>query len=197
MNSQPPRGVFTASLILLIAASRLSHAEGPPTIPLWEFEVPGYRPAKFGMVDDGELYVSSYNGHVYQLDLNTGALINDWHVTKDYHGCYSAPLKVDGELYVYDMRKKFYRLDKNPTPTATMLYDAEPGSNSQRTEALAYDSVSKHFFLNTGQLIVAIDKDGTRKFTLNHGNVDWAEPMLNEKRLIVLSRSDERLNQLS
>jgi len=132
------------------------------------------------MVDNGELYVSSYNGHVYQLDLKTGIPVNDWHVTKDYNGCYSAPIKVDGQLYVYDMRKKFYRLDKLPAPTATMLYDAEPGSNSQRTEALAYDPVSKHFFLNTGQSVVAIDKNGTHKYTLNHGNVDWAEPMAND-----------------
>lgn len=180
MNSRPPRSVCASAFILLVALSELCDAGGPPTTPLWEFEVPGYRPAQFGMVDNGELYVSSYNGHVYQLDLKTGALINDWLVTKDYNGCYSAPLKVDGKLYVYDMRKKFYRLDKKPTATATILYDAEPGSNSQRTEALAYDSVSKHFLLNTGQSVVAIDKTGARKYTLSHGNVDWAEPMAND-----------------
>ena len=71
----PRRKPLASSLILLLAVA-LCHADGPPRTPIWEFKVPGYRPAQFGMVDDGELYLSSYNGHVYQLDLKTGKLIN-------------------------------------------------------------------------------------------------------------------------
>ena len=166
--------------ILLATVSTVCRASGPPTTPLWEFQATGGRPAQFGMVDGDHVYVASYDGHVYQLELATGALIADWQVTRDYNGCYSAPLLVDGELFAYDKRKKFYRLDRTPTPKAKLLFDAEPGSNTQRTEALAYDSHSRLFFLNTGQSVIAVDKTGARKYSLNHGNVDWAEPMAND-----------------
>lgn len=138
IHTQP--ATYAPRLYCALPSHNCPLRKAPPTSPLWQFAVPGYRPAQFGMVANGELYVSSYNGHVYQLDLKTGSLINDWLVTKDYNGCYSAPVKVDGALYVYDMRKKFYRLDTS-TPLDSRCHGGSPKIHRRRSGSFLVNTV--------------------------------------------------------
>jgi len=157
--------------------------EGTPPLrgpaPLWSHRVldpkGNPRPAQFGMVHEGAFYGSSYNGHVYKIDLATGKLLADWFVTPN--GCYSAPLAVDGKLYLLARDKKFRRLVEGPEPRAVVLadYSSEPGTT--RVESLAYDPAVKRFFLGTGSSVHAVDESGKEHWQLPHKNVQWGEPM--------------------
>ena len=180
MLSPLTRAISAVVITLILAAGAVSYADGPlpPTAPLWSFKTENSRPAQFGMVDAGQLYCSSYNGHVYRIDLASGVLQNDWNVCAGIARAYSAPLMIGGELFVYTGDKGFYRLDKTPTPTAVKLADVSPGStNGIRVEALAYDPGTKLFFLGNGNVVNAVDRTGAVKWTLPHANAEWGEPM--------------------
>ena len=71
----PPRlsRVFPAACIMtVLALTTVSRADPLTSGPLWTFQTQNSQPAQFGMVDGDQLYCSSYDGHVYQLDLATG-----------------------------------------------------------------------------------------------------------------------------
>ncbi len=155
----------------------------PSPAPLWVFPAANGRPAQFGMVHDGQLYCSSYNGHVYQLDLATGTPRHDWSITPGWAPAYSAPLMVDGELFVYVGNKCFYRLDKHPVTQAVKLADFSHESHSIRVEALAYDPGTGLFFLQSGQSLHAVDRTGAVHWSLPYANRDWGEPMSSDGML--------------
>jgi len=133
------------------------------------------QPAQFGLVADGTFYGASYNGHVYAIDLAGGELLADWNVSPS--GCYSAPVLVDGKLYVLARDKKLYRLDREPAVKAAVLadYSSEPGTT--RVESLAHDPDAGLFFLGTGAAVHAVDVTGHEHWSLPHANEQWGEPM--------------------
>lgn len=133
------------------------------------------KPTQFGMVADGVFYGSSYNGHVYKIDLKTGKLLADWFVTPS--GCYSAPLLVDGKLFVFGRDKKFYQLIEDPKPRAVILADYSKEPKTTRVESLAYDPEPGLFFLGTGSSVHAVDATGAERWSVPHPNEQWGEPM--------------------
>jgi len=171
-------------LALLVGSAELSEAQAPNKSPLWSFsadddDTPAYgqnnngKAAQFGMISGSQLYVSSYNGHVYQLDLASGALQADWPVS-DYRA-YSAPMMVDGKVYVFADRG-FYRLEKAQTPRVVKLFEV-PAPGTDRPEALAYDRATGLFFLSASERVHAVDADGNEKWRLPHFNYGWGQAM--------------------
>lgn len=163
--------------------------------PLWKHSSlnakGGRLPAQFGLVQDGIFYGSSYNGHVYKIDLESGKLLCDWFVTPS--GCYSAPLMVDGKLYLLARDKKFYRLEQNLNARALVLadYSKEPGTT--RVESLAYDPKVKLFFLGTGSNVHAVDEHGEEHWCVPHKNLQWGEPMACDGALYTYDTSTRKV----
>ena len=183
MNSTNYKRKLTIALIMLSTLTSALYAKSGPEL-LWTFttDVPGSsrigKAAQFGLVDNGQLYASSYNGYVYQLDLLTGVLQNRWTLTPDTARAYSSPLMIDGVLYVYNGNKNLYRLDKTTPPQAVKLTNFTfPHYTPIRVEALAYDSGSGLFFLGAGDDLRAVNTNGGLAFTLPHGNAEWGQPM--------------------
>ncbi len=160
---------------------------------MWTFQTRNGQPAQFGSVYDGQLYCSSYDGYVYQLDLYTGVLQNEWAVTPGTHRAYSAPLMVDGKLYVISGDKSLYRLDKTPTPTAVKLASFSSDPYTTRVEALAYDPGTGLFFLGTGSHVRAVDSSGTHHWSVPHANREWGQPMSNDGMLYTFDTVNKRI----
>jgi outer membrane protein assembly factor BamB len=176
----------------LLAQGLQADPNPPSTAPLWRFRIPDAQPAQFGMVDAGQLYASSYNGHVYQFDLKSGALRNDWNVSSPYRA-YSAPRMVDGRLYVYTGDKCFYRLDRSPARAVRLANFSSDNKNQIRVEALAYDPGTGLFFLGTGENVHAVNTNGVKQWTLPHPNKDWAEPMSCDGMLYLFDTTTRRV----
>ena len=172
------RRAIVAAFITTVLAPAFSYALPPSTPPTWTYPTRGGA-AQFGSVYDGELYVSSYDGWVRQLNLHTGALVREWNVSAS--GTYSAPVRAkDGELYVFAKNKSLYRLNKTPTPTTTKLCDYSGDSGIARVESLAYDPATDLFFLGTAPNVRAVDSSGALQWSLPHGNWNWGQPMSND-----------------
>jgi outer membrane protein assembly factor BamB len=178
-------GVTLGLAAVGVVPSQIPAADTPGSrAPLWTFEaandkVPCYgqnnngKAAQFGAVHQGQLYVSSYNGHVYQLDLETGRLQADWAVC-DYRA-YSSPLIVDDRIFVFADRG-FYRLDRDPSPRAVKLFEVPP-PGTDRPEALSHDPRSGLFFLSASEKIYAVNETGRLHWTLPHFNYGWGQAL--------------------
>ena len=174
---------FVIALTMLSALTSALYAKSGPEL-LWTFttDVPGSsrigKAAQFGLIDNGQLYASSYNGYIYQLDQKTGVLQNRWTLKPDTARAYSSPLMIDGVLYVYNGDRNLYRLDKTTPPQAINLTKFSYSSYTPtRVEALGYDSGSGLFFLGAGDDLRAVNTNGDLVFTLPHGNAEWGQPM--------------------
>ncbi len=182
MLSLRSRIVLTTLITVTLAlAAGAQAAPAPQTSPLWTYSTQGAA-AQFGSVYDGELYVSSYDGWVRQLNLHTGALVREWNVTQGNGIAYSAPVKAnDGNLYVFaGDNKGLYRLDKGATATAVKVRDYPSDDGMTRVEALGYDSVNDLFFLGTAPRVRAVNSSGVEQWSVPRSNFEWGQPMSND-----------------